>query len=342
MNTSWEWSLETEANRILQTARNIGNGFYHANNFPVLEWKENIRLLSQAVYLPKINYSTLPRFWHKASKYDIHTIPVIDTQNYTPALVTKLSYLKLKDPTSTDLIKTWNKHQDQILGTIYSLLPETKNKINSITIVPTYFGTSVSFNAPHTFPTDLYIALRVDMGIHEITEAILSSLIRIDAYNNFHAVWQEVEFFVDYLIIRSPLNELLNKINNKKYLGTITDTRSSINNNTLKESNLFLAEIGAPTFDHPFDVNDDKVLYNNTEIKHLTSRELEILKILIDQSPELVSYDDLSDAIFESDEQYSLYTISKVIERLRKKLDNQGISSSYLVTSRNQGYYLKN
>jgi hypothetical protein len=128
------------------------------------------------------------------------------------------------------------------------------------------------------------------------------------------------------------------------WTGTLAATRllSSDAGKVLAQSKLFLTELGAPIFEQPFAIVDSRVNFLGRQINQLTLREHEVLRLLVQQAPKTVNLDSLAELIFDHDEQYSLYTIAKVIERLRKKLDAQGISSSYLTTARNQGYFLKN
>lgn len=343
MKTTWHWSIESEANRILQTAKNISNGFYHTHNFPLLPWSPTLKYHSSAAYLPKLDYSSLPRFWHYTKNYNIFKLPVADPHHFLPALTTKLAPLALPDPTDLNLVTLWDNHQDHILELIYSLLPKTKNQLSSITIYPTHFGTKNSFSVPTHFPAKIIIYLRQDQGLHAIVESLLSALTRYDTNHHFSAVWTEAEFLIDYLIERTPLNTYISKISPSSIMtGTIPSKRSQIKKNLLFESHKFLSTIGAPTFNHPFKTFDNQVTYNNIPLSYLTPREKDLLSLLIKSSPDLVSYDQIADLIFTDNQDFSLYTISKIVERLRKKLDRHGVSSSYLTTARNQGYYLKN
>jgi DNA-binding response OmpR family regulator len=63
---------------------------------------------------------------------------------------------------------------------------------------------------------------------------------------------------------------------------------------------------------------------------------------LIENSNSFVSFDAIADNFSDSDENFSLYAISKTIQRLRNKLETNGISGSYIQTLRGQGYLLKN
>ena len=81
-------------------------------------------------------------------------------------------------------------------------------------------------------------------------------------------------------------------------------------------------------------------IYGKTA-KYLSQREREILTLLIRKSGEVASYDEIAEIIFASEEAYSLYTISKTMQRLRDKLEINGVSSNCLQTQRGKGYIFK-
>lgn len=61
-------------------------------------------------------------------------------------------------------------------------------------------------------------------------------------------------------------------------------------------------------------------------------------------SPKLVSFNEVADAIWNdaSDEKFSLYSLSKFAEKIRKKLENLGIQKELIKTVRGKGYILVN
>ena len=63
---------------------------------------------------------------------------------------------------------------------------------------------------------------------------------------------------------------------------------------------------------------------------------------LIRNSNTVTEIDDIGSVIFKSEDNFSLYAISKTIQRLRDKLEANGISGSYIQTLRGKGYLLKN
>jgi DNA-binding response OmpR family regulator len=74
---------------------------------------------------------------------------------------------------------------------------------------------------------------------------------------------------------------------------------------------------------------------------NFSPREKAILNLLLSKSGVLVTTDEIGDILFSKQpESYSLYAISKFIQRLRDKLEQNGLSGSFIQTKRGEGYLL--
>ena len=77
-------------------------------------------------------------------------------------------------------------------------------------------------------------------------------------------------------------------------------------------------------------------------MENLSPTEKIILRLLIQKAGGVVTFDEFGNELFGDENDFSLYAISKNIERLRNKLEANGISGSYIQTLRSKGYVLKN
>lgn len=59
--------------------------------------------------------------------------------------------------------------------------------------------------------------------------------------------------------------------------------------------------------------------------------------MMIEKSNTIVTIDELADLLFANDEEFSLAAIAKTIQRLRDKLEQNGVSASFIQTLRGQG-----
>ena len=213
--------------------------------------------------------------------------------------------------------------------------------IKKITIFPTSFGTSSSFNFI-TKKGEIYLYLREDQGIGTITEAIISSLTRADVYKNLNAVWQESELLVDWLVTETALSDVIKKYDKTPFMPTLRGIRIKELAKLMEESDNFYKKLGLPINQKVFGINGKIPEINKKAVEGLSIRERELLKLLIIKAGSVTSFDEIGDTVFTSEDNFSLYAISKSIERLRNKLEANGISGSYIQTLRGKGYLLKN
>jgi hypothetical protein len=333
--TTWHWSKESEANRLIQTAVNIGNGFFHLHNFLPMSDEYAKAQMPNEVYLPRIAYSTIPNFWKKVAQLNHSVLPIIDRNDFTDKLLS-LMPSNLSEPDDNEIKSQWSKYGRKIIGEIYKLIPERIYSIITITVYLTRYGTTCSFNVPNTWPSEIVVFLRHDQGIFALTEAIISSLIKNQALVDDKATWDEIEAVVDWLLLHSPLSKTL-----KPFLaeGTLTTVRRH-NKTREKMSEDFLKTIGAPNFYQTFSIKNNQVIFDRHRLVGLTAREDNILKALINKSPNILTFDQMAMIVGMNEENFSLTTLAKMIERLRRKVEKNGLTSSYIATASGQGYYL--
>jgi DNA-binding response OmpR family regulator len=75
---------------------------------------------------------------------------------------------------------------------------------------------------------------------------------------------------------------------------------------------------------------------------NLNPKEKKVMYELIKNSNNIVKFDIIADILFEDSNSFSLFAQAKVIQRLREKLEKNGVSGSFIQTIRGKGYLLKN
>ena len=332
MLTTWDYSPQTEANRLLHNAHQIATGFYKLNGFMVLPYG-TCPSLDNCVSLPNLNYLSIPRFWSRAGRVDVTSLPIVAPTDLVAQTKSLMAKANLPKPSYQATQKLWAKHEAKIIKLIYQLIPHKANSISNIIIWPTSFGTGCSFNRHRKHGDSIIIWLRADHGVASIVEALLSSLTRQDVYDKLGGLWQESEIIVDWLIAFSPLSTLLRQIDpNFESTLTIKQTRSKQNAKLLQTSTAFLTNIGAP--------NTSPV---HIDPQVLTPHEKQLFELLVNKSPHPATFDEIGDLLFKTNpEAYSLEAIAKSIQRLRDKFELSGISGSFIQTKRGEGYLLIN
>lgn len=341
MLTKWQYLLETEAERLIHTAHNMVNGFYKTNNFIVLPYQIK-DLRAYLVTLPDLDYQSIPRFWEKVSKVNVMDFPLAIDPEITKSVVKLIEGKINTTPQYSETERLWLKAEKDVLDEIYKILPHKKDIIKKITIHPTNSGTGCSFNLIKK-EGEVIMYLRQDCGIHTIAEAIITSLTRRDIYDKLEGLWQESEIITDFLITQTSLSKVLQKYEDpKEYLATIKGIRVKQQAKLLSDSQLFYKKLGIPTFEKPFGYNGLVPELFGNPLQNLTATERRVILNLIKNSNNVTSLDDIGTIMFNSDTQFSLYAIAKLIQRLRNKLEANGISGSYIQTLRGKGYLLKN
>ena len=340
--TNWKYSLETEAERVLHCAHQMVTGFYRANNFHVLPLKHPLASV-KTVSFPDLPYNKIPRFWNIARKTDVLNLPMKTDRKVVNALVSLLEKEKIEKPNYTNLVKPWEKAEKNVLSEIERIIPGKKGKIDSIKIYPTSFGTSSSFNKVTKYPAKVIMYLRQDQDIYTLTEALLSAITRDDVFKELKGIWNESELLVDWLITKSSISKVLERYQpDKKFIPTLTKTRTQQSAKLLKESDRFYKKLGVPITEKVFKPNGKSPIINGKAAENLTLKETELLNFFIKNQNKVISFDKLADIIFSDYDDFSLWAITKTIERLRNKLEENGVSGSYIQTLRGQGYLLKN
>lgn len=297
--TKWEYSLETEARRVLHSAHQITVGFYELNNFLVLPFGSYAKA-DNIVLFPNINFQTIPRFWDRVKTINISHFPIQAPVNLLQEVEELLKSANLPKPSFKAAESLWGKFEKQIIESIYNVLSNEFGKIKKITVYPTVLGTKVSFNLPSQFPAEVFIYLREDQGILAITEGLLTSITRQDVFSKLEGLWQESELLVDWLTNFSSISDTLRKIEPKKVLmPTIKSIRVKQEKKLERLSSDFLKNLGASPLHKKFEVKNGDIIVEDKTLRNLTQREHHILSTLVKSHGETVSFDSLGDLIFK-------------------------------------------
>ncbi len=338
--TTWEYSLDTEAKRILHTAHQTYVGFYKNNGFIVLP-KKVPTFNSNTVVLPELDFNSIPKFWKRVSKIDIYANPMVIDTTLLNDFKNLLSKEILDQPNYAKTMELWKKAEKEIIKAIYEVLPDKKDKIKKITINPTKTGTVCSFDWDNK--GEFTVLLRDDQGIHKIVEALVTSLTREDVYEKLSGLWQESEIIADFLITQTKIAKVLEKYDGvDKYSATIKSLRVKDVGKLNTLSDEYYRKLRMPNYDTPFSLNGLTPEINKKPIENLTPNEKNVMYMLIKKSNNIVSFDEIADSIFKDDNSFSLFALSKFMQRLREKLEKNGISGSFIQTLRGKGYLLKN
>ncbi|MBI2464682.1 winged helix-turn-helix transcriptional regulator [Candidatus Shapirobacteria bacterium] len=341
MLTRWVYSIETESERLMHCARQIACGFYRSNGFTVLPYTPS-QYLSQIVTFPNLSYNNIPRFWEQVRKINVDSFPLVIDPKLFNTITKLLGSIDIKKPQFDEVKELWTQCESEVISEIYKVLPQKNNIIKKITIHPTSFGTSCSFNQIED-TGEVIMYLREGSGVHTITEAIITVLTRLDISNKLSGLWAESEMITDFLVTQTSIAKVIEKYEAAEFFQpTIRGTRGKETAKIIQESNQYYQKLGLPSFDQPFSLVDDKPHLFNKPMLDLSQTELGLFRELIKNQNQVVDFDSLGSSISKDEDDFSLYAISKTVQRLRDKFEANGISGSYIQTLRGKGYLLKN
>lgn len=341
MKTEWIWSLETEAQRIIFTAKQTYNGFYQSSGFIVLP-PEYLKLDSDIVVFPKISIDSISGFWKKVAKADILDRPVLEDKALIGSVVHALRALDIKEPDLGRVKQLWSRAQKELMDQIYEVLGK-KDLVQKLIIYPTHFGTSVSFNPAKTFPATLEIFLRFDQDIYSIVEGILSSLLGKELVEEYSASWREREFLVDWLVRNSSISKILKQSQPTTQIRPTTHVIHKKQYSKLRQhSASFIKKLNLPADSKKkLTVKQFSLYLGSNNLRNLSWKERRVLILLTQQKGEVVAKESIAEVIFRDDDHYSLYAMAKFIQRLREKLEENDFPGNQIETVRGRGYLLK-
>ena len=185
--------------------------------------------------------------------------------------------------------------------------------------------TKVTKNKMLVFP-------RIDATEEDILKALCALIIRTHPWE---LSWEDYQTIQNFIIKRSKVSSLLYKtrptLSTSDYSPLLPKLRDESNNNysLLGFSSTTCLQI----------INNTLLINGETEIAFLTNHEYQILSQLVKSKNKVVNFDSIANIIWKDPiNEFSLQAISKVIERIRKKLEAHGIHKNIIFTKRGEGY----
>lgn len=314
-------NLLEEAKYICFLAKGISRGTYQKENFFVLPYCEKENNL--AIYFPDLEYSS--KFWKLIQSSPHQNLGDTFPKECIDEVISKLKLSKITE--QLKIISKWRKKEKMFFAIIDDLFVNKLEKIKSIKILLTNYGTLGSYivNGNKFFGTQ-----RSDVSIDDIGRKIIYCLIKFSNKKSAEIgdyEWHARKEIVKHLIENTKLNNLISEARyarpRKKEAQLILD------------SNNYLTKLGY--------LNREKLIrvsgWGNITLKGIdinklfTKNEIYIFKKLLKSKGEIVGFDEFENIP-------SQYALSKTIENIRKKMIDMGIHSNLLTTVRGKGYLI--
>jgi len=240
-----------------------------------------------------------------------------------------------------EFIKKYTKSFEK---TFEFLSPKDLDANYTVKIIPIDLGTAGSFAfRKNAKGYDLILTFRVDLNASYFVRCFVASLI-IKKLNEQHTeemdpiYWQKRQFLIDYISTHTFISELFPHMEeHKETLKSLAQLEQF--GDVVLESKTYLKKLGlefAPSihFDGNTLLIDDKKVY-------LTDSEKKVFQLLYSNMDHVITFDEIGYALWkDNEEKFSLYTISKFISNIRKKIKDEGVLRELIYTSRGKGVLL--
>ncbi len=320
MNINWEINSRINTKVLEECLDNIKNGFYQDLRFYILNYLPP-KFRNRVIVIPNISFvkKNLKNYDHSSFSKVINESTHILNNTHKKQLLT----------TKQKIYKNWSSFKSFIKQHI-----NISNKEN-ILISPHYHGTLGSYYFRNNV---IWISPRYERTDNQIFHLITQSLIRKYNYSNKsnlndkeiyqRGIWKKIT------IETSNLFKIFNnKYYTKKPKPMIKTLNSEFKGELVKQSKNNFKKLGYPI----------KPEINKAAIfKSFTTSEKTILKSLIKKKNIVLTFEEMGDLLWKNkvNEKYSLYAITKKIERIREKLYQNGIKINIIHTQRGKGYIL--
>jgi hypothetical protein len=225
----------------------------------------------------------------------------------------------------------------EFLAICQELLPVVK-KVNSLTVIPTKFGTGAShFMNKNESGVNLTVTYRLDKGYVYALRGLLSVLVQLTMEDDDTNInnWRLRIGVADFLAFDTVFNKFFEGKMNRT-LQFIDEYKGEL----IEDAITYFAKMGYP-LESMFKAEKEGILFNNKPIIGLSNKEIEVLELLIDRKRQIVTFDQLGEMYWKNEpDKFSLQALAKLIEKLRRSLEKNGINESYIRTVRKRGYLL--
>lgn len=141
---------------------------------------------------------------------------------------------------------------------------------------------------------------------------------------------------MDFIMTRPAMKKLF------PHFEPVFSQLSRVSKKVRAESEKYVQSLGLATPTPTFNIVDGKIIVKGKVAgKELTKKEKTVLKLLVTRMGDLVTYDELADAVWGAGEFKTFWALNKLIERMRPKLSPLGVDGHTIESVRGQGYLLR-
>ncbi|MDP2860706.1 MAG: winged helix-turn-helix domain-containing protein [bacterium] len=323
-------SPEWQINYLCFLAVQIQAGFYRKKGFLVLPYPT---LYSKTVYFPDLPYPS--GFWKKLKKLSYHSVARLFPEKTRRELKTVLPFVNSVSPSP------------KLTGKVRFFLRTLKNmgffireieQVSSLTILLTPFGTMGSFNyrRKKSGLVDLFLTHHSDSSSFYLAKTIILALLLLQNEKYAQEKWQDKQTIADFLLSSGRINGIFDSPPTN-----FSSENKKLPAKYLLDSKNFLRKLGMAG-EGRLRVVDGQIFLGEKKIdRKLSPQEKKTLAGLLAKNGDVLSYDELAKILWgkEAEDRFSLWAMTKIIQKLRAKLTLLGLSDA-IYTLYGRGYGL--
>lgn len=342
MDVVWIYDKNNDISRLSYTFSRIFSGYYNDRGIPLVFDNSKIKE-KNVVRLPKFDPSKMLLYqkYFPPIPYDkFKIIPKIDRKAYL--------YIEsmLNNSQDFEQIKNveneFNKIYDNLTHFFSNFFPKINFNRVKVQVFPTMYGTQASNDILKPGEDTIGVFIRNDATIHELIVAILCGFIQHDLQEKYLSGWFETQTLVNWLVRQTLLSDLIGYESSVFSENMIYKIKKGYAPEIVKESNKLNEALGITAKRLHLKLGENGKIYFNNRVLDLSNWEGNIMKKFIENPHEVLDYYDIGEILGMNDESFSLWTISKRIQRLRATLDDLGVGGYKIQNIRGQGFVLSN
>lgn len=318
-------SPKTEKERLLYVSASVASGFYPRHGFVILPRRIPGSDKHYTIVLPEVLKNVSQKYWTDAAKAG-STMPL----HLTDRMWQETSNIQL-DPVNNNIIQKikgdWQKAEIPFFKILETIFPDEIKWIGSVEVRITKIGSLGShYLLTKNKNQHLVINLREDADFSEIANLIILSLI-YPLTSDIDLTFTKRQILRNFLMTRREIKRLFPDWKPQEY------TEIKIPEELRQNSDDYLISLGVPKVVDPISII-------NKSLDIFGTKEEKLLRELIKNKNELISYDQIADIIWGEGKFKSYWAINKIVQRIQKKIDKIEVERIKIVGVRGRGYKL--
>ena len=342
MQIRWIHNKDNDIYRLNYTFSRIFSGYYFDRGIPLVFNDTNIRE-KNVVRLPRFDPQSLLQYkkYFPSTSYEKFRL-MSEVRN---AVYPYLESLLNKKQNFEQIVKVedqFNEISKHFIEFITKFFSHIELEGLDIQVYPTMYGTQVSNDILKPSEKTFAVFIRNDAGIYELVAAILSGLLQYGLQENYLSGWLETQTLVNWLIRQTVLSELVGCSNQEASVNMIYKIKTGYPFEILTKSNEINEALNIASNKLHLAIGSDNKIYFNNRVLELINWERGIMLKFLENPQKVLDYYEIADLLKIKEENFSLWAISKRIQRLRETLDKQGVGGYKIQNVRGQGFILSN